>query len=186
MFQGHLKKEVYFCCFWVEVFIRFLLCSSMVLFICFISFLLFCLVILSKLLRAECWSFLLKLWICQMLLSILSVFASHKCQSTPVSLPGGPDGQRSLAGYSSWVLKSQTELSDLVSVLISSFIVCCILRLDYPPYCYIMSCPITNFFSFCFGFRVLFFQPLKITLLILPGLLSFQWEIYCQSDYFSS
>ena len=158
----------------------------MVLFICFISLLRFCLVILSKLLRAECWSFLLKLWIRQRLPSILSVFASHKCQSPPVSLPGGPHGQRSLAGYSSWELKSQTELSDLVSVLISSFIVCCVFRLDYPPYCYIMSCPITNFFSFCFGFKVLFFQPLKITLLILPGLLSFQWEIYCQSDYFSS
>ena len=36
----------------------------------------------------------------------------RKWQPTPVFLPGKPHGQRSLAGYSLWDLKSQTWLSD--------------------------------------------------------------------------
>ena len=35
----------------------------------------------------------------------------RKWQSTPVFLPGESHGQRNLAGYSPWVLKSQTQLS---------------------------------------------------------------------------
>ena len=35
-----------------------------------------------------------------------------KWQPTPVFLPGEAHGQRSLAGYSPWGLKSQTRLSD--------------------------------------------------------------------------
>ena len=33
-------------------------------------------------------------------------------KSTPVFLPGEPHGQRSLAGYSPWVAKSWTRLSN--------------------------------------------------------------------------
>ena len=33
-------------------------------------------------------------------------------QATPVLLPGKSHGQRSLVGYSPWVAKSRTELSD--------------------------------------------------------------------------
>ena len=36
----------------------------------------------------------------------------RKWQPTPVFLPGKSHGQRSLVGYSSWVLESQTRLSD--------------------------------------------------------------------------
>ena len=36
----------------------------------------------------------------------------RKWQSTPVFLPGKFHGQRSLAGYCPWGLKSQTRLSD--------------------------------------------------------------------------
>ena len=36
-------------------------------------------------------------------------------QLTPVSLPGEFHGQRSLKGYSPWVVKSQTQLSDFAS-----------------------------------------------------------------------
>ena len=36
----------------------------------------------------------------------------RKWQPTPVSLPGEFQGQRSLVGYSLWVTKNQTRLSD--------------------------------------------------------------------------
>ena len=36
----------------------------------------------------------------------------RKWQPTPVFLPGKAHGQRSLVGYSPWVAKSQTQLSD--------------------------------------------------------------------------
>ena len=35
-----------------------------------------------------------------------------KWQPTPIFLPGESHGQRSLAGYSQWGRKSQTQLSD--------------------------------------------------------------------------
>ena len=37
---------------------------------------------------------------------------SRKWQPTPVFLPGEFHGQRSLVGYSPWVAKSRTRLSD--------------------------------------------------------------------------
>ena len=39
-------------------------------------------------------------------------FWRRKWQRTPVVLPGESHGQRSLAGYSTWGRKSQTQLSD--------------------------------------------------------------------------
>ena len=40
----------------------------------------------------------------------------RKWQSTPVFLPGESHGRRSLVGYSSWVAKSRTRLSDFTSL----------------------------------------------------------------------
>ena len=40
----------------------------------------------------------------------------RKWQSTPVLLPGKSHGQRSLVGYSPWVAKSLTRLSDVPSI----------------------------------------------------------------------
>ena len=40
-------------------------------------------------------------------------------QPTPVFLPGESHGPRSLAGYSPWVAKSQTRLSDSTATLLS-------------------------------------------------------------------
>ena len=40
----------------------------------------------------------------------------RKWQSTPALLPGKSHGRRSLIGYSPWVAKSQTQLSDFTSV----------------------------------------------------------------------
>ena len=37
---------------------------------------------------------------------------SRKWHPTPIVLPGKFHGQRSLAGYSPWAIKSQTQLSD--------------------------------------------------------------------------
>ena len=39
-------------------------------------------------------------------------YSLEKWQPTPVFLPGEFHGQRSLPGYSPWVSKSQTQLSD--------------------------------------------------------------------------
>ena len=42
----------------------------------------------------------------------------RKWQSTPVLLPGKSHGQRSLVGYSLWVAKSRTQLSDFTFSII--------------------------------------------------------------------
>ena len=43
----------------------------------------------------------------------------RKWQSTPVLLPGKSHGQRSLVGYSPWVAKSWTRLSDFTLTFLS-------------------------------------------------------------------
>ena len=48
------------------------------------------------------------MWLCE---AMLVVYSQH-LKPTPVFLPGESQGQRSLAGYSPWGHKSQTQLSD--------------------------------------------------------------------------
>ena len=46
----------------------------------------------------------------------------RKWKPTPVFLPGESHGQRSLAGYSLWVTKSRTRLSDFTSPHLHSYL----------------------------------------------------------------
>ena len=67
----------------------------------------------------------------------------RKWQPTPVFLPGKLQGQKSLVGYSQWVAKSQTQLRDLATTLLSKLLLLSRVQLFCDPWTVAHQAPLS-------------------------------------------